>query len=327
MSFQVSQERFDDLETPWNYLLSVVPGPTVFLTPTWHRVWWQHLGDGDLHLLSVRHDGRVVGIAPFMLQDHALRLLGGTDVVDYHDLPLEPELEAPALSALLDYLGSQPWDSLELTSLRERSPTFDLLPGLARTRGWLVEQAQEDVCPCVILPPTWDGYLNSLARKDRHELRRKLRRLYGEQDVKHYAVTSPEGVAQGMDDFFRLLRASREVKAQFLTPRREAFMRAMAIALAQEGRLYLFFMELSGVRVAAALCFYYGGQLSLYNSGYDPAYSSLSVGLLLKALCVREAIERGITLFDFLRGAEPYKYDLGGKDHRLWQLTVRRPNP
>lgn len=324
MSFQVSREDFEALETSWSSLLARIPTPTVFLTPLWHRTWWQHMGLGDLCLLAIRNSEKVMGIAPLMQERSHLSFLGGTDLVDYHDLLLEPGQEQPALTALLDFLGHHKWDSFRMTSLPEGSPALNLLPGLAQARGLVVERVLEDVCPRIVLPPTWDGYLNLLTKKDRHELRRKLRRLYGEGDIKHNVVTSTEGVAQGMDDFLRLLRASREDKAQFLTAPREAFMRAMAIALAQEGYLYLFFMEISGVRVAAALCFYYRGELSLYNSGYDLAYSSLSVGLLLKALCIREAIERGAAVFDFLRGAEPYKYDLGGKDHRLWQLTIRR---
>mgnify|MGYP001465757665 CR=1 FL=1 len=86
--------------------------------------------------------------------------------------------------------------------------------------------------------------------------------------------------------------------------------------------------ELEGSRalqyIAAAMCFDYGNVRLLYNSGYDPDYSSLSIGLLLKALCLKEAIEEGMAYFDFLRGMEPYKYHFGASDVRLYHLTVRR---
>lgn len=323
MSLQVVCEDFDGLETSWSYLLARLPRPTVFLTPLWHRTWWQHMGQGDLCLLAIGNSEKVMGIAPLMQEHSHLSFLGDTDLVDYHDLLLEPGQEQPALTALLDFLGQHKWDSFRMTSLPEGSPTLDLLPGLAQARGLVVERVLEDVCPRLELPATWDDYLAGLTKKDRHELRRKLRRLYGQAEVRHYTVTDPEGVAQGLDDFFRLLRASRQDKAEFLTPQREAFMRAMATALAREGIARLFFLEVSGVRVASALCFYYNGEVSLYNSGYDPAYSSLSVGLLLKALALRDAIELRARAFDFLRGAEPYKYDLGGKDRHLWQITLR----
>ena len=45
---------------------------------------------------------------------------------------------------------------------------------------------------------------------------------------------------------------------------------------------------------------------------------------MLNALCIKDAIERGMTYFDFLRGPEPYKYHLGGRDIGLHRLIVRR---
>jgi CelD/BcsL family acetyltransferase involved in cellulose biosynthesis len=62
----------------------------------------------------------------------------------------------------------------------------------------------------------------------------------------------------------------------------------------------------------------------LYNSAYDPQYSSLSVGVLSKALNIKDSIERGKKRFDFLKGAEQYKYHLGGREVQLssCQITI-----
>ena len=110
----------------------------------------------------------------------------------------------------------------------------------------------------------------------------------------------------------------------FLTADRERFFKQMVDKLARANVVKLFFMEISGVRVASALCFDFGNVRYLYNSGYNPDYASLSVGLLLKAMCLRQAIEEEMTYFDFLRGDEPYKYDLGAKDVPLFGLVVQR---
>ena len=61
----------------------------------------------------------------------------------------------------------------------------------------------------------------------------------------------------------------------------------------------------------------------LYNSGYDPSLSYFSVGLLLHAMCVKDAIEKGIEYFDFLRGPEPYKAHLGGIQKSLYRMVVK----
>jgi CelD/BcsL family acetyltransferase involved in cellulose biosynthesis len=127
-----------------------------------------------------------------------------------------------------------------------------------------------------------------------------------------------------MADFFRLMRSSSTDKAEFLTPEREHFFLDIASVLAARGQLKLLFLEVDNKRVASCVCFDYGNSYFLYNSGYDPEYASLSVGLLNKALCIREAIEQGRNRFEFLRGAERYKYNLGGKDRVVHQLVARR---
>ncbi len=128
-----------------------------------------------------------------------------------------------------------------------------------------------------------------------------------------------------MDDFFPLMRASSHDKDDFLTPEREDFFKKLALELAPRGQFKLYFLEVDGVRVASCICFDYAGTYLLYNSGYDPEFSTLSVGLLNKALCLKEAIEEGRECFDFLRGNERYKYDLGGKTvpYFRWSYTDR----
>jgi len=46
-----------------------------------------------------------------------------------------------------------------------------------------------------------------------------------------------------------------------------------------------------------------------FLSGYDLDWSANSVGLVLLGLSLEDASARGIKVYDFLRGAEPYKFD------------------
>jgi CelD/BcsL family acetyltransferase involved in cellulose biosynthesis len=182
---------------------------------------------------------------------------------------------------------------------------------------------QEDVVPGLSLPATWDDYLALLSKRDRHELRRKLRRLAQAGEYRLVRST-PETLKVDVDQFLEMMQESRDEKRHFLVPDREAFFRSVVARMDQEGSLRLFFLELAGQRVAAVVCFDYGGRRLLYNSGYRLSYNHYSVGLMLKALCLQQAIEEGLTYFDFLRGPEPYKYDLGAQDVALFRILVRR---
>ncbi len=121
------------------------------------------------------------------------------------------------------------------------------------------------------------------------------------------------------------MRISSHHKEEFLErPGMEAFFREMTATMAAEGMLRFYALTFDGQAVASVLNFDLGGQLYMYNSGYDPEYSHYAVGLMSKAMLLKEAIEQGRTCVDFMRGDEPYKYDLGAKDQQVYRLVLNR---
>ncbi len=325
MPTQTTLHSFDSLEESWDALVSDCDAKAFFLSHDWQRLWWDSFGEGrELLLLAFQQASENVGIAPLQRQDDVISFLGDTDLFDFHDFIIPQGKEASFYPVLEDYLTTQSWQQLYFPSLSHVSPTLDYLPQMAERQGWKCLVEQEDVSPTLTLPVDWNTYLSGLRKKDRHELRRKFRRLEAAEGFAPKVYTSPEDVSDKLDAFFELMRQSREEKHRFLTPEREAFFREMAVALAEVGVLGLWFLEQNGIPVSSALCFDYCGRRLLYNSGFDPAFAELSVGLLLKATCIRDAIEKKLTSFEFLRGDEPYKYHLGGVDQAVYRMTISR---
>jgi CelD/BcsL family acetyltransferase involved in cellulose biosynthesis len=316
---------FEEVFGDWEAILPHCSTNTVFVTPWWQETWWRHFGDdAELRLLVLRDDSSVLGIAPMMLSDGVLRFLGGTDLFDYHDFLVPAGNEAVFYDALFDYLPEMEWHTIELTSLPQDSFALGHVTSRAKSNGYAVEVQREDVAPVLRLPPTWDEYLAGLSKKRRHELRRKLRRLEGAGVISHTVCDDPSALPECMQDFFRLHRASKQEKAEFMTAERERFFVDAAVELASRGQFRLTFLAVDDIRVASCMGFDYGDSYLLYNSGYDPSYSELSVGLLSKALSIRDAIGARKQSFDFLRGTERYKYDLGAEDIPIYRVTVRR---
>ena len=315
---------FVSIQDEWDQLLLQCPNASVFLTPQWQRTWWRQFGqDAELYLLTLRSGGRITGLAPLMRRDNVLSFLGDTDLFDYHDFIYPPESEASFFPALVEQLEREPWELLDMRSLPGESATLQYLPALFKERGYMVSLEQEDVAPRLALPATWEEYLAGLRKKDRHELQRKFRRMDKAGSYRHVHAEGGN-LDEAMTEFFVLMRDSNHEKSAFMTPEREQFFREVVKEMAAAGFLSLSFLEMEGQPVAAVICFDYTNGRLLYNSGYNSAYSALSVGLLLKALCVQEAIERGMSYFDFLRGTEPYKYHLGAQDVPLHRLLIQR---
>ena len=325
MPYAVSVKDFDAIEGEWQELLTSCPAGGIFVTPQFQRVWWRHFGgDSQLAVSSVRDGDRLLGIAPLMLRGDVLSFVGGSDLFDYRDFVVRGGEESAFFAGLWDHLVDLPWSMMELGELPEGSPTLEHLPPLADGSGMKVEVSEEEATPVAALPASWDEYLGGLRKKDRHEVRRKLRRLESAEAPNQYICDNPETLESCMQDFFRLLRASKPEKDEFMTPARERFFVDIALELAPKGQFKLYFLEIGGVRVASCICLDYCDEYLLYNSGYDPDYSALSVGLLNKVLCIREAIEEGRHSFNFLKGTERYKYHLGGKSQPVHRLVVRR---
>ncbi len=325
---------FEALAAEWNSLLKRCPSDTPFLTWEWQHTWWTYLGEGELWLIAMRDESSgLAGLAPlYRTIDEAgrasLSIVGCVDVSDYLDIIADGEQTEAVYAALLDFLGSDdapPWDVIELCNIPHTSPTHGLMPKLAMARGYNAHTQVEDVCPVIDLPPTWDEYLASLDKKQRHEVRRKARRAQREAEVRWYIVDSSHDLSSETEAFIELHQQSNVDKDDFMDEQMKTFFRAMIQAMYEAGWLQLAFIELDGQKAATILNFDYGNDILVYNSGYDPHnHAHLSPGMVLMGYCIQHAIELGREKFDFLRGNEEYKYRLGGRDTEVYRVTISR---
>ncbi|MBM4467007.1 MAG: GNAT family N-acetyltransferase [Chloroflexi bacterium] len=323
---------FAALHEEWNPLLRHSASDTIFLTWEWQSTWWEHLGEGELYLLATRTDGgRLIGIAPLYLttSDDGLKTLsivGCRDVSDYLDLITASGQEDGVYRALLDWLASDEaptWDQADLCNIPAASSTHSVLAEMAAARGYRVQTEVEDVCPIIFLPSTWDEYLSSLDRKQRHELRRKLRKAEHSGQVNWYVAGEEHDLVAEMEAFIELHQRSAVDKHQFMDAQMKGFFHALAQVLHEAGWLQLAFIEINGDKAAAMLNFDYRDSILVYNSGFDPQkYAWLSPGIVLLAYCIQRAIELGRAKFDFMRGAEEYKFRFGGQPIEVYRLLV-----
>ncbi len=326
---------FAALKPEWNDLVHRSCCDTVFLTWEWQSTWWQHLGEGDLLLLGFRaeDDGRLVGLAPLIHTEDeegkaVLYMVGCRDVSDYLDLIVEEGQEDAVYGALLDYLeeDAPEWDLLDLCNIPQDSQTFARLRELAEDRGYQTLVEIEDVCPIIFLPETWDEYLMSLDKKQRHEIRRKLRRAEGGADTRFIIVGPDHDLRAEMETFVELHQKSAPEKDEFMDPQMQEFFYDVAQVLQDAGWLQLTFIEMDGIKAASLLNFDYGDAILVYNSGYDPRqFYHLSPGIVVTSRCIEHAIELGREKFDFLRGGEEYKYRFGAEDTEVRRLLIGQP--
>lgn len=333
-------DGFAALKAEWNPLLQRSRYNTIFLTYEWQTTWWECLGEGDLWIVAFRRSdsNQLVGIAPLYLVTpergrwagkRKLNLVGCIEVSDYLDLIAAKGWEQEVYQALYTWLcsGNSPaWDVLDLCNLPQDSLTYRDFPSVVDPSTYQVEIKQEDVAPQFLLPTHYENYLQEqVEKKQRHEIRRKQRRAERETEVNFYFVGSQHNLVAEMDDFVALQQASREDKAEFMTPEMRHFFGIMAQRMQDAGWLRLCFLCINGEKTAALLGFEYDRRYLLYNSGYDPeAYPHLSPGWVLLSYTIQYATAVGNKVFDFMQGDEEYKYRFGSQDYAVMRVVVSR---
>jgi CelD/BcsL family acetyltransferase involved in cellulose biosynthesis len=259
---------------------------------------------------------------------------GASYHADYATILADPADLAAVGVALADYLAGPdagPWDVIDLRRLRCGDPTADALAEALGAReiaeGWTLNVEREDVCPVVTFPEgaDLDGYLATLGKKERHEIRRKVRRAEAVGEVR--LDDSPDPLAD-LEAFIELHQKRWGADGLFPdTPggaQSRVLFRRLFEGFGPDGPLRLTFLSVGGRRIASGIHFETSDGILYYNAGVDPDARELSPGVVMVYAYVVRALERGLRRMDFLRGDESYKYEWGAVDEPIQRVLVRR---
>ena len=318
ITLHTNAAAFDALANEWKDLMERAKVAPIFMTPDYQKIWWEHLGKGELRILAAREPetGQLTGIASLFLVNRELHFVGCVDVSDYLDFIIDPRYCAPVFQAIVDYLAVElapEWDKGFFCSLSEKSSTLKILVERVQAKGWAAEIRHEDVCPIITLPATWDDYLAGVKKKQRHEIRRKLRKAENAAQTRWYVIEDPADLSDDLiDTFIDLHQKSTVEKEAFWDDAMIAFFKALVKRFAQLRWLKFYFVEMNGKPASTLLCFDYGNEILVYNSGFDVAeFGHLSPGNIIISYSIQHAIELGRARYDFLRGDEIYKFRFG----------------
>ena len=309
-----------ELSGAWSKVAERRSPASIFLTPEWIAVTREH---DSAEALTLAVGDPPHGIAALAREtDGTLRFAGG-ELTDEQDVVAPAGLERSVATSVGAWIAREAPRRVRLDFVPEDVPTLDVVAAALAQNDYRVDRSRLITSPRLTLPGDFETYVQGLGKKERHELRRKIRRLENAtQATFRWASDAERGTT--LDRFFALHRLSRGQKADFMTPDVERFFRDIADALAPLGRLRLGVLRAHDEDAAVLFAFAYRGTLALYNAAYDPALASLSIGIVSHAWAIREAIRERIATYDLLRGDEPYKYDLGAADRWLGRLEATK---
>lgn len=303
----------------WARVWAADPSATVFHHPDWSIAGAPDLRDraavlwNESSVLAVRID-----------DDGVLRFLSDSGVTDF-SAPVSAGDRDAASANLIEALAALEWRTADLDGLTVDSGWAEPLARHAKAAGWSVEVVDVTVSPAIPLEGDFESYLAAIETKQRHEIRRKGRRLERELAPWQTRLADAASLAADMDAFVSFHREADGDKGGFMTPAREALFRRVAQMALERGWLRLTWLEtLDGTRLASVFSFMVRGRWLVWNSAFDPANRHLSVGMVAMAEQIRLACEEECSVFDLLRGDEEYKYRLGAQDVPVTVLRIDR---
>ena len=323
--------EWQSLEVEWQALVAQTHRALPFLEFWYQHTWWQTLGGGEwshessrLQLIIARQDGQLIGAAPLFFSEKAdtppaLRFIGQIEVSDYLDFlcPLS-ELQS-FIAGLLDFIKTEPGllsRDLDLANFQDDSPSLSMLRELFEQKGSSYTSEVLQPSPFIPMKPDWEEYLASISKKQRHEIRRKMRNADAHHETDWYMVNAEHNLQEEIQAFINMMRYDPS-KVAFLTSEMELFLAQTAARAFEVGQLHLSYLTFDGIKGAAYLSFLAGNKLWVYNSAWDPTFSCCSPGWVLLAKVINWAIEQGLTEVDMMRGDEVYKYRFGGIDRHV----------
>jgi len=332
------ENAFDSLREEWKQLF-VTAKCSPFLSWEWLSTWYKWFGAGRTpFILKATRENQLIGLLPLCFEEK--KVLGmrvkrlafiGEQVggADYLDLIAKSDDKHEVLSAIFDFLKKENcFDVICLENLASDSITAEFLQNFnENTTKPRLRYANRTtaICPQIDLSGGWETVLQESKRAA--NFKRRLKQLEKMPDFEFRTVTSPDETGAAFERFYHLheKRWSKNGGSELSGhPKLVSFQRDLIQSLAASGLLRFDELWAEGECRAAVYGLDDGRAFYYYNSGYDLEWANKSVGLVLIGLSVKNAIERGNRVYDFLRGDETYKFDWANDKSELVTVSLSR---
>jgi CelD/BcsL family acetyltransferase involved in cellulose biosynthesis len=336
-----SLDTLEDLRPAWKDLLVQSPAGTIFSTLEWLVPWWHAFGaDQQLHVLALFDtSSRLVGLAP--LASLSLRVSGGASLrvirlmgdgstdSDNLDMPVLPGYEEECASALMAHLSSPEvrWNLCQLNTLPHDSAVGNILLRHIKDRRWTCAVSQ-DPRRTILLPETWEAYLQGLSYNERRNIGRYRRKLESRQKISVHKCMQLSELSVFLEELFELHQKRWILRGEpgtFASTARRQFYYEVGRCFLEQGWLEFWLLRLDGKAVAAQFDFRFRDVVYALQQGFDPAHYEDRVGNILRATVLEQLIAAGVRQYDFLGGQSPYKSRWYPQESSYLNIQFARP--
>lgn len=289
---------------------------SVFSTPAWLYPFIDSYQPPSIAVLAVRDDSNTLrAILPLSkkrfkpLPIPGLSYYAHLGGADYHDILIERGYEQHVMPCLMHWLRTDKdrlRNVIDLNHVSYNVNTSEAQPllfefGIRYPRLNLPTTYQALSQPNGDTPSQHASIVKKAAQYER-----QLRRSYPTTIIELADVSSYERVLDALFDLHQQRWQTKGKRGVLSGHDTQQFMRMCSRELLANGWLRLTYIQTDKI-IAVIYCISFQGVSSYFISGIDPDYSKFSLGTILMANSIKQAIADGDTTYDMLKGGEAYK--------------------
>lgn len=319
-------DQINDLNDIWNNEIKKSHNNTIFTTWEWISCWIKYFGKNKkIKLLLAKNNKEILGIAPLMISEYKFLKVGkinilefvGTPHSDYNNFILIKKEES-CINLFLNYIfkNFHEWDYINLSDINEKTLTTKLIDKIKTNKNIEIKKSYSNVCPFILLPSTFESYLNILSKNMKKNLRKRYNKLKKKYEIKVITQDNYYNIEEAMNTFIELHQKrwkDKKEKGAFVDKIFKSFHLSVAKLFHNKGWLSMLFLLVNDIPVSSIYSFDYNNKKYGYLTGYDPNYSKYGVGNIIKLYAIKNCIKKRLKEYDLMRGNEPYKYDWTNK--------------
>lgn len=313
------------LAQEWDALAEQV-GASPYLRPGWVAAWWRAFGIGDLAILTLRKNRRLVAVLPVIKRHGTLKSVANGHSPRF-GLLAENLDSATELARTL--FTEKPW-RIFIAALDPAGISMKAFWRAAEGTGYKTVICLHQRSPYLEIKQDWSEYESQLSKALLTSLHRSKRKLDKHGAVSMQVVDGHERLKEFLEEAFSV-EASGWKGAQHTaiqsTPETMRFYTDVARWAVARGMLRIFFLRLEQRPLAMYYALLDGGVCYLLKGGYDAAYARYSPGKTLMHEVVRHCFSAGLSSIEFHGDANQYKFRWANAVHAQKRFEAYSPSP
>jgi CelD/BcsL family acetyltransferase involved in cellulose biosynthesis len=318
------------LRDVWNTVLDDSQSGHVSLTLEWFMCWWKAYSDDNsgLRVVLVRDkEGVIRGIAPFMLKTCKFSGFKARKLsFIYNDNSSRADLivcgqRRDVLQAVFSYIKKirHEWDVLELENISEDSPNSEILLETLKSQGARFVLKNGLKSPYIRITEDWPGYLSTLSKKCRKNLRYIVNRL--DDNCAYHIDKYDDGAVEEsvLAKVFSISAASwKGHYGKHITNlgQNRIFFEELNRVLGEKKWQHIWILYINNQAVAYEYILSYKQKAYPLKADFDQQYEDLAPGAVLNMHVIKNYIDSKYSEFDFCGDEDDYK--------KRFTQTIRR---